>query len=914
MAASIGQIGLDLVVNKNDFEKQMNGIQGMAKKAGAALAAAFGIKKLVDFSGQCLKLGSDLAEVQNVVDVTFPNMTTQVDKFAQSAETGFGLSRTMAKQFTGTFGTMAKAFGFTESAAYEMGSTLTGLAGDVASFYNISQDEAYTKLKSVFTGETESLKDLGVVMTQTALDAYAMEAGFGKATSAMSEAEKVALRYQFVQDRLAAAQGDFARTSGGWANQVRILKLQFDSLKASIGQGLINLFTPVLQTINMVIGKLATLASAFKAFTELITGSKSSGGSQISGMGAMAEDAGAGFENASGAADGMASSADSAGSAAKKAAKEMKALMGFDKVNKIQEPSESADTGSPGGGTAVGGTGSTVDFGGLAEGNTVIDSVDGKFQGLIARCRELAELFRQGFTIGFGDSEVRIQSIKGHIQGIGQSLKGIFTDPSVVRSAGRLFDSIALNAGKIAGSMASIGITIADNLLGGIDGYLQESSPYIRDRLVSLFDVSAEIAGLVGDFAVAAADIFSVFSGENAKSCTASLIGIFSDTFLGIKDLTLQFARDVIECIVDPIVENKDLIKESIDETLAPISDTLGVIHKGIKDTFEKINGEYERKVRPMFKAFSEGLTEIVGTLFEGYNMYIVPVLDRLSEKFRSVWEEHIQPMLDKGIELIGKVAGAVTDIWNATLQPFLNWFAKNIAPVLGRELEKVGNSFLDGVAVISDAIGTIFDLLGDVIEFVAGVFTGDWKRAWNGIENFFKKLWGGFKEIVRSPVNAIIGFINGMVNGMANGVNSIASMLNSLSIDIPDWVPVIGGGKLSFNFPMWTPRTIPYLAQGGFVKANTPRLAMIGDNRHYGEIVAPEDKMKAMVDAAVQAAAGSGGVTKDELERIINLAVSRIVAALESVGFFLDGEELARLQGMAQKSADIRYNEVTLK
>ena len=188
-ATSVGQIGLDLVVNKNQFESQMAGITGMAKKAGAALAAAFGVKKLVDFGKQCLELGSNLAEVQNVVDVTFPKMTAQVDEFAKNAAKSFGLSETMAKQYTGTFGAMAKAFGFTEKQAYDMGSTLTGLAGDVASFYNISQDEAYTKLKSVFTGETESLKDLGVVMTQTALDSYAMANGFGKTTSAMSEAE-----------------------------------------------------------------------------------------------------------------------------------------------------------------------------------------------------------------------------------------------------------------------------------------------------------------------------------------------------------------------------------------------------------------------------------------------------------------------------------------------------------------------------------------------------------------------------------------------------------------------------------------------------------------------------------------------------------------------------------------------------
>lgn len=160
-ATSVGQIGLDLVVNKNGFDKQMTSIQGLAKKAGAALAAAFTVKKVIDFGKACIDLGSDLAEVQNVVDVTFPNMTAKVDEFAQNAISAFGLSETMAKQYTGTFGAMAKAFGFTEQQAYDMGTTLTGLAGDVASFYNITQDEAYTKLKSVFTGETESLKDLG---------------------------------------------------------------------------------------------------------------------------------------------------------------------------------------------------------------------------------------------------------------------------------------------------------------------------------------------------------------------------------------------------------------------------------------------------------------------------------------------------------------------------------------------------------------------------------------------------------------------------------------------------------------------------------------------------------------------------------------------------------------------------------
>lgn len=258
--------------------------------------------------GHFIHRHAEVDYVQNVVDVTFPNMSAQVDKFAQSALKASGLSETMAKKYTGTFGAMAKAFGFNEQQAYDMGTALTSLTADVASFYNLSQDEAYTKLKSVFTGETESLKDLGVVMTQTALDSYALANGYGKTTAQMTEAEKVSLRYAFVQQQLSAASGDFARTSGSWANQVRVLKLQIDSLKASIGQGLINLFTPIIQTVNNLLGKLVTLANAFKAFTELITGKKNSGSSgggsaQIAAAGTAATDASTGLQNAADAAN-----------------------------------------------------------------------------------------------------------------------------------------------------------------------------------------------------------------------------------------------------------------------------------------------------------------------------------------------------------------------------------------------------------------------------------------------------------------------------------------------------------------------------------------------------------------------------------------------------------------------------------
>lgn len=323
----------------NEIESSMTRLGGVIKKIGVLIVGAFAVKGLVDFGKECLRLGSDLEEVRNVVDVTFPHMTDRVNEFARSAEDAFGLSETMAKKYVGIFGAMAKTFGYSEEAAYDMATALTGLTGDVASFYNLSQEEAYTKLKSVFTGETETLKELGVVMTQNALDQYALANGYGKTTAKMTEQEKVALRLRFVQEQLSAASGDFARTSDSWANQVRIMQLRLQSLKATIGQGLINLFTPIIKSINAFLAKLEVATEAFKRFTETVTGRKS--GSSSTAVPPVVSGDIQETEAIAGVQDGYEGAADSAekyGDAVEEAGKKTKkALAPFDELATLEE-------------------------------------------------------------------------------------------------------------------------------------------------------------------------------------------------------------------------------------------------------------------------------------------------------------------------------------------------------------------------------------------------------------------------------------------------------------------------------------------------------------------------------------------------------------------------------------------------
>lgn len=1062
-ATSVGEIGLDLVINSSGFQRQVSKMEGLAKKAGATLASAFAVKKLVDFSAKCLDLGSDLAEVENVVDVTFSTMSDQVDKFAKSAAKSFGLSETMAKQYTGTFGAMAKAFGFGEQQAYEMSTALTSLAGDVASFYNLSQDEAYTKLKSVFTGETESLKDLGIVMTQTALDAYAMANGYGKTTSAMTEQEKVALRYKFVLGQLSLAQGDFARTSDSWANQTRLMALQTQSIMASIGKGLINLFTPAIKLINVVLGKVAQLAEAFKGFTELITGKKSSGGSGItdtltSGLNdatAAAGDAGSGLADAANSAGNLADNTGAVGAAAKKAAKEMKTLMGFDEINKL---AEQTDTGSDSGGGSGGGGSSpssgggglsglgsgATDFGKLADTeDNALNKVNKTLDKIIKKVKELAKLCKKGFFDGLGDLSV-LDSIKDECESIQKSFIEIFTDQRVIQSADQLSKTVAYNLGKIAGSAASTGLSIADNLLGGISKYLEKNTSRISQYIADMFDLAAIRVTLAGDVADLIAQVSSVLRSDAAEQITADLIEIFANGFMGVSKLLYQFKTDLATLIVKPLTDNAENIKSTLNGLLEPIQTITGTIAAAVTSAFEEADAMYQAHIAPMFAAITQGLTELVASVCMAIDTYIKPALDGFAAGFAAVWASNIQPAISQAIALVGQIADCIVVLWQECLQPFIQWFIDTFGPVIGELLALAGESFNNFVGSAGSLIETLLGALSSFINFLTDVFKGDWESAWEDMKTFFVTLWDGistylsetwdnitttisgawqiivdlftpvakwfsnifdsaskgiqkawsgvvkffdgiwsgiqtafsdtkkwlgdtfqsawdgivniwngaqkwFSDNVTQPIDTLFtnlwegiktfaqntwndivgifkaggtifdGFVTSvkdvfvtLVNGIIRGINNVIKIpfdnLNSVLGGIRG-IDILGAKPFGWVPSISVPQ-IPQLAQGGYVKANTPQLAMIGDNRHQGEVVAPEGKLLEMAKTAASQAG-----SPEQLQKIINLLETLIslVQGGDDIVLAVDGEELARAMITGSLRLKRRHSTVTV-
>ena len=233
-----------------------NSFTGMLKTVVSAVSAAKIGQMLLNIGKDAIQAASDLEEVQNVVDVTFGDDAAKIESWAKNAGKQFGLTETQAKRFTSTLGAMMKSAGMSGSQIADISTDLSGLAADMASFYNLDFDTAFQKIRSGISGETEPLKQLGINMSVANLNAFALQQGLTKTFDKMTQGEQVMLRYQYLMQATADAQGDFARTSDGYANATRMLETNIESLKTKLGQVLLPVVNDVIAGINSMMEAL----------------------------------------------------------------------------------------------------------------------------------------------------------------------------------------------------------------------------------------------------------------------------------------------------------------------------------------------------------------------------------------------------------------------------------------------------------------------------------------------------------------------------------------------------------------------------------------------------------------------------------------------------------------------------------
>lgn len=908
---SAGRIDLDLELNYGPFQRQLGGIAGTAnglvgnafKGLGGIIAGAFAIKGLVDFGREAINLASDLNEVQNVVDVTFGGMAQDINNWSKSMLQGFGLSELSAKKYSSTMGAMMKSSGLAGVQMEGMSKKLTELSADMASFYNLSNDMAFEKIRSGISGETEPLKQLGINMSVANMQAYALSQGVKTSYQNMDQASQTLLRYNYLLSVTGDAQGDFARTSNSWANQVKLMGEQWRIFQGTMGAGFINILTPILKGLNWLIAKLQVAAAYFKAFTELIFGNAVGGGSAaatsaISGVGAAATDS-------SGAMGNMGAAATDAGKATKKAGKDVKgSLAGFDQLNTLAKSTAgSLDDAAAG----AGGVGAGLGAGMAGMGNLDLGTPDIN----IDPVKERVKGFVADMKTAFGSlAQISLEPLKKSLTGlwgalvpfgknIGQGLKWFYDNVlvplatwavqsalpaflnvlsgtiNVVNSVIEAFKPVAIwlwdsflqplavwtggiiiqSLGLLADGLNAIADWINNNketfasaviMVGGffaafqIAGILVELGPFLA-VLGELVSSGALLSLVLEGIAVAFAAIFS------PVTLIAALIGLMVFTFVDLyresETFRLAIAKlgDTWKTALEPLATFvKTVLTDSWEKILKPVINFfINTLIPNVIDIFKSL---WQKVLIP--------LGTFIGTVLQ-------PVFKILADVLTMLWKNIVLPLAQAVGEVLAAAWEGIYEILQKTVIPIMGkvisimqfLWEKVINPiinVLWDNLKPAFETVFDGIKTVIEGLKTT--LLG-VIDFITGVFTGNWSKAWEGVKKVFKGVFDMLYGIVKTPLDLIIDGINLLIHG-----------INSIKIDMPGWVEDLTGYK---SFGIHIP-DIPHLAKGGL--AYGPTLAMVGDNRGAAsdpEVVSPLSKLQGMMD-------GGNQETNDLLRQVI--------------------------------------------
>lgn len=942
MSTNVGEIDLSLILNSDKFNSQLKNVDAQANtasskisstlsKIGKAVAVAFSVTAIVKFGKECLNVatetsnawiglnsilvgqGKNFQQAQKFINDYISDglvpLNNAVTTYKNLAARGYS-----SEQIEKTMMALKNAATFGRQSTYSLGEAVQTASEGLKNENSILVDNA---------GVTKNVAKMW--------EDYAKS--IGKTTNQLTQQEKIQAEVNGILEETKFQSNDAAIYTSTYSGKLAMLTQAFTNMKTAIGnviQPIAKLFIPIITSAVNAVTRLFTALSGVMSLFGLQADSVET---VSSGIGDIATNA----ENASSAISG-------AGDSAKKTAKQLNNLASFDNLNVL--PQENDASSGSGGGSSGGASGLTDS---LDVTSTVKEDTTA-FNGLIDRVKELANIFKAGFNISFGNTN--FDGILTHLNNIKESIINIWTDPEVLNSANNWVNTLSYALGQAVGGVARIGTNIAEAFVGSIDKYLSQNVERIKSFITNMFNISSKDIALTGNLWQALGEISDVFKGDTAKQIGADIIAMFSNPFMSVVEICTKFVTDLKAVFIQPIIDNTDRIKTTFENLLQPIQTVTGTLAEAFTYVGDKWNEVYDAHIKPLMDSLKTGLSDTFGKFLDVYNQYVVPVLDNIANKFNELWNTHLKPFVDNVAALVGSIADAITALWNNVLKPVIDWIVANVIPVLTPIIETIWNTILTVFGSITDTIGGIIQTLRGLIDFVVGIFTGDWNKAWEGIKTFFSGIWNAIKGIVSTVWNAIKGVIetvintikaiittvfnaiktvisnifngikntvsniwNGIKNSISNavssikngivnnfqtaynkitsifrnigsffsgiwnnikntfsalgtkigdaisgavksGINGVLGMIENIvnkfvnmingAIDVINAIPGVNIGKLNRL-------NIPRLAEGGYVKANTPQLAMIGDNKHQGEVVAPEDKMLEMILTALK-------------------------------------------------------------
>mgnify|MGYP002711882968 CR=1 FL=1 len=807
----VGSASRSLVTGFSNTTKSIkrtrSGFKGLASTIGKFYATYWMIMRAVGKLGSAVDLASQLTEVQNVVDTTFGDMTSKVDEFTKTSIQDFGMSELTVKQISSRFQALGTSVGIssqqvadgtavtnkalmsqantlykTTDSMADMSINLTKLAGDMASFYDVDQADVAKSLQSIFTGTIAPLRRYGLDLTQATLSEWAMKNGLDANIKSMTQAEKVLLRYNYVMANTQAAQGDFAKTAGTWANSIRVLKQEFQAWGSIIGSVIINALKPFVQALNKVMLKVISFTRTVADALGAIFGWTI----EISGGGAVVD----GMEDI---ADGVGDIGDNADSSDKKAKKLKKTLLSIDEIHALDDNSDSGSGSGSGSGGSGGGAGGGAD--------SSLKKTDGLLEKYKSSIKDLYSLGKYiGDALASAMESIDWQKIYRKADNFGKGLADFLNGLISPRLFYDLGATIAgslntalhfLNSFGATFDWSNFGLSIAN----GINGFFENF-----------------------DFALLAKTINAWVQGIYTMLTTAIKNVSWKDVLKGITDFLSNLDIKTVEIIVGTLLIKKIISLKLGSAALAFIGKSLSkAIAQAIasKIGFELAEGAgIGTAIMQAFKTIFASLSTNLGLLIEGLFSGL-----SLGDAITAAFGTGAADLLATIGSAFSAIAGTILSIVNFVkmLKDGFSW-VNEILMVIGVALATIG-AILAGVAAlpavivgaIVAAVATIIVVVKDNWNAVCDLFStvGEWfnrnvikpvvsffKDMWKTISGFFESLWNnivnvwqGASEWFNSTViKPIVGFFKGFATRAQQIFQGIWIIIQAIWIVASSW------------------------------------------------------------------------------------------------------------------------------
>lgn len=842
MITTVGEIGLKLVLDSSGFTKSINAVQEQAnsvsnkmsaklKKLGTAVVAAFSVAAVKNFGQQCIESAAEVNAANSQFEQTFGSMQSQAESAIATVSKNSGILKTRLQGVGTSIYAFAKTTGMDSADALNMMQEALQVTADSAAYYDRSLEDTAESLKSFLKGNFENDAALGLSCTETTRNAAANKL-YGKSFTDLSESQKQLTLLQMVKDanQLSGAMGQASREADGWENVTGNLKESWNQLLAVIGKPILQVATNIVQKLSSAITKLTEYAKgAINALSKLFNWGGDDTADSISAAASSAENLSSEAESSSESLENVADSSEKA----------KNSVAGFDKLNVItKSDSGGSDTSAS----------STSASSGTSVANTVVKDTNSGVSGAFKNLYE-----KSGFK-GFVDN-VQKGINKVDWSAIGKNCESIFKNSvpiaqNYLTQEQKVGKSAFGAVGSFVGGVVQVSGKRLQTLTGGVAKWLDKDKNKINGFITTIGDNFSKGYDNLSTFFEKGFDVIGQSVDRvrpQMEDAISNLLSGFTDFGGAVGTIFSEGFSLATESLVKWIDNDGATIGEFFDNIQLQMADVMNFVGGVFSDIGNFLLGWWDGEGgSEIFQNVCDMFLNIGTTLMNVYNDWIMPAWNFIVGVFQSAWTDCLKPIFEQLWTVFGKACDYIATIWNNWLLPFVNFISDTLGPVFNTVLRNIQSIFETVFRVIGDVVGGILKSFGGLIDFITGVFSGNWGKAWQGIHDFFKGIWDGIGAVFKFIVNAIIDGINSLWTGIYNFVSGVIDAIGGIAGAIGSII----GQDWSFSMPE-NPPLIPRLATGGLVKA--PTLAVVGDNAGANsgnpEVIAPLNKLQGMLD-----------------------------------------------------------------